>query len=88
MNKIYDYIDQFNYEHTATLIHVASDAIRENVSFAKAYANLGAVIHPIHNAKVDGMHPLIEDIEDPRKLTTLIIINAFRLENLMKTIYA
>lgn len=84
MNQIYDYIDQFNYEHTATMIHVSADALRENISFGKAYSNLGAVIHPIHNAKGEGMHPLIEDIEDPRKLITLIIINAFKLENMMK----
>ncbi|MBP5977002.1 hypothetical protein HW132_30850 [Brasilonema sp. CT11] len=88
MNQIYDYINQFNYEHTATLIHVASDAIREEISFAKAYENLGALIHPIHNAKGVGMFPLIEDIQDPRQLNNLIIIGAMRLQNLMKAIYS
>ena len=84
MNTIYNYIDQFNQEHTATIIHVASDAIRENISFAKAYDNLGALIQPIHNAKGDGMHPLIEDIEDCQALAKLITIHAVRLENILK----
>lgn len=88
MNTLLNYMTELDYNQTATLIHVASDAIRENISFAKAYENLGAVIAPIHNAKGSGIHPLIEDIVDHQKLTTLIIISAHRLSNMMKVIYS
>lgn len=84
MTTLLAYISDLDYSQTATLIHVASDAIRERISFAKAYENLGAFIHPIHGADGDSIDTRIEDVEDPRKLTTLIVISAMRLENMLK----
>ncbi|MBP5976599.1 hypothetical protein HW132_28670 [Brasilonema sp. CT11] len=83
MNQIFYYLNQLNFVNTATLIHVASDAIREGISLKKAYENLGAIIPPIHDES-SGMISLIEDVECPKKLNNIILFCSMQLRSKME----
>lgn len=89
--KIQDLLENLNTTDTASLIHTASEAIRQCCSFARAYFDLGMYICELDcdgfvsdTRSVTPRAYRIKDIRDERELVNLIIAAAFRLQSLIK----
>lgn len=80
--KIQDSLKDLNMTDTASLIHVASEAVRQSCSFHRAYSDLGIYISEVDQDGFVSDH--IQDIADERDLINLLIAASFRLQTLSR----